>query len=608
MVLSSRRVLGIAFSSFIFVIFATSANAGFLCSINPWCKEEVPSGSDLRSPEDLASDDTIADQSVADKVANTSFRFFKLTGQNVGTGYVRVEYDFVGRKIAGSPNETYYGDADGNSIDLFKQSILDWARTLFVKDKRTYVVTLSARSKASGELFWTEPIVSFEYENGFNIKKISDSFRFNGSSTFYRPFDDEIEVGLDILHAKTSDIDVKLIGELFDVAGKLSSLLGGPAFSVVDVMASATYRNTIDDLKAKLAQFQVSKALSRKAVLKYENDRWIGFQYYFRAPNVPSYPFKLNVTLAYKNSLLDQRVVRQPNGGAVLESAQILTLPVKPKASTSVQSLREYFASNPISSDVQAILASPAGLGVSACSKLTQAASDILQPNDVSLAKLAYVLDSLDKFATKKSPDCFQESEKVHLADYHLKLPPGFDQGGGSSGGQLLKLRPIEKYFNRYLVALSILIKYGEDQRDAIQSSITEFVGQAKDGDDERPFRVNDQSSLFVSGGPRQIFPTDMVNALLLKKFDQAGCFERSIYSDNDADPNVVGVLFAKGPDAYEAVVHFDKQPVADPQPNQIKVDLMEIRPLTDDVRRLYEKAYNSKACRSGWNPWKKGT
>ncbi len=590
-----------------FLIFAAlpaTANAGFLCDINPWCKAEAPSGSELRTSQDAAADPAIGDKARAEQSANTKFQFFKLADQNVETGYVRVEYDFVGRKVEGRPNETTYDDAGAESVDLFKQSILDWAKSLFVTEKRTYLVTLTAKS--SDGVFWTEPIISFEYENGFNIKKISDSFRFNGSSTFYRKFDEEIEVSLDILHAKTTDIDTTLIGQIFDGAGALSAALGGPVFSVVDIMSVGAYRSAIDSLKTKLSKFQQSKTLSRKMVLKYENDRYFGFQYHFLAPTTNYTPFKLNVVLTYKNSLLDGRIIRRKNAPVALESAAVLTLPVKPKdKDAGVQTLRNYFSSNPYSSDVQAILASASGSGVTACGKLTQAAAEIFQPHDMALAKLAYVLDSLDRFGTKKDADCFRTEEKIHLADYGLKLPSGFENTGGS-GTKLVKLRPMEKYFNQYLEALGILIKYAEDQRDAIGSSITQFKNQAKDGDEERPFRVNDQASVFIAGGPRQIFPTDMVDQLLKKKFDQAGCFERSIYSDNEADPNVVGILFGKTPDLYEAVVHFDKKPVEDPQPNNIKIDLMEFRNLTPDALRQYEKAYDSKPCKSGWSPWKK--
>ena len=71
-------------------------------------------------------------------------------------------------------------------------------------------------------------------------------------------------MSLEIVHAKTTEIDTKLIGDIFDVAGTLSATLGGPAFSLVDVMANQAYRNAINSLKGQALEIRSFKGFITK--------------------------------------------------------------------------------------------------------------------------------------------------------------------------------------------------------------------------------------------------------------------------------------------------------------------------------------------------------
>lgn len=585
---------------------ADSTKKAFFCFFR--CAATPPTGQEYRNVGDASTDNIFSNPTRGAQAANTLFKFYALQEQPEKTGYVKVAYSFAGRADPNNSNVTIYDDTSAEHNLMFERSLLDWAKSLFVTNNRTYLVTLTAKSTDTGQTFWVHPIIAFTATDSFSKVEINDKFRFNGDSTFYRKSRESIDITLEVRHTETNDLNIELIKGIFDSVGQLSALAGGPVFSVATAMANPAYSKLINDITAKVQKFEESKTLTRTATLKYEQGKWVGFEHYFRAPNELDYPpFILRVGLEFKKSLFGD-FIEKNDGKSVLPSSAVLSSLVRPALSDgSNRTLDDYIATEGESKEVPKLVENPAGDLNSACVKFRESARKILEDRDIAFAMLAYFQHNAGFIKERKAPECFETSHKGYLKAEQLELPEPFRDAQSSTGTEIRALN-LDLYFKRYMDSLLLVIKYGEEQREAVGTSIATLLEQAKDGNNERGLYIHDTSGLFITTGTlrRLIYPSGLVDLLLAKTFKHAGCYHQMVYSDA-ANPNVVGLIFTNGTDQFEAVVHFDQTPPANPAQAQIIVDEIKIRPLTAENLERYAVAWGRRQCMPQWTPWRIG-
>ncbi|WP_153768289.1 hypothetical protein [Labrenzia sp. CE80] len=594
-----------------YLIFATMtipAKALSWCSLSFSCEENLPSGDARRSFEGV-NDPVISDKDRAKNSANNKFLFYRYKGKESDKGYVRINYNFIGKKEEdeeGREIAVSYVDSDPEAKDFFKRSIVAWAKSLFKKEKRKFIVTLTAESR--GEVFWIEPVFSFETNEDSSNYKYLDSKSFNGHSLFYRKSDEEIKVKLNVMHTRSDEIDVEFIEEIFEAGSQLASTVAGvtPLSLADDVMAIAPYRTLISSLKEKLSKFESVRGITRNAVLKRESGKWIGFQYHFLAPKVEYTPFKLNVELEYKDSLLDNnlQIVNQEN--SILNSRSVMEESVKAKGASSTIKLSDYFRTNPTSSDVREIFASPDGKALVACEKLTKAAAEIFQPHDIALAVYAYIDVNTALIGAKKDPGCFKRDARYYINKFHLPWLDGFKDDGNSGGTEVFKLKPYSKYFDNYVSSFITLLKAREENVTFIETDTSIFVKQGSVDGNSRGLKIEDKSGLFNAGSEeRRFFPENFIANLLRVRVTKAGCIQRTIYSNDNEDPNVFGLLFEFDHNLFEAILYFDATPKENIRDKEVIIDKISFNKVDAGILSNYENAHSKQACRnSGWKPW----